>query len=208
MSSRMLLTAVVLALTIGAGNMSSALGREQGRLAAFAARQDLHDEVCICMADGRISPQERAEILKAARKILTPEEYPGFKANLDRVSPPVPMEEKLISTVVKKKPPVASKPSNPELPLNVTPEESPVFEENLDQVSPPVPVEEKPHTTVAKKKPQTASKSTKSTLPWGFPWSSTAKKPAKKHKKSGEMIVTDEKEADEVILSDRVAKSR
>jgi len=82
MSIAMMLLAVVLA---GAVETASA---EPGRLAAFTARQDLRDEVCIAMANGHISRGERYAILLHAKAILKPEEYEGFKRAMDRLSPP------------------------------------------------------------------------------------------------------------------------
>ena len=76
-------------VTLGAvGSVAEVTGLQPGRLAALTARQGLRSEVCIALADGQISRTERYQILADARRILKPEEYPGFKRYLDRVSPP------------------------------------------------------------------------------------------------------------------------
>jgi len=89
MRSRLPMGVVALLLTIIAGGSSVAFGMKPSRLTAFAARQNLCDEVCIAIADGRISAWERAEILIGAKQILYPKEYLVFKRALDRVSPPL-----------------------------------------------------------------------------------------------------------------------
>ena len=58
------------------------------RLAALTARQHLHDEVCVAMADGQIDPVERFTILSHAKGILARQEYDGLKRTMDRLSPP------------------------------------------------------------------------------------------------------------------------
>ena len=58
------------------------------RLVALTARQKLHDDVCIAMADGRIDPAERFAILSHAKGVLTKQEYEGLKRSMDRLSPP------------------------------------------------------------------------------------------------------------------------
>jgi hypothetical protein len=63
---------------------------EPSRLAAFSARQELRDEVCVAMAGGQISRGDRYAILSHAKTILKPEEYEGLKRAMDRVSPPKP----------------------------------------------------------------------------------------------------------------------
>jgi hypothetical protein len=81
---------------------------EPGRLAAFAARQDLYDEVCIARAEGKISPASRYTILADAKQILTPPEYEGFKRSLDRIAPPPPPQVAKHPTI-KRLPKVAQK---------------------------------------------------------------------------------------------------
>jgi hypothetical protein len=54
----------------------------------MAARQDLHDLVCILSSDGHVSGPHRAVILEQARNMLPPEEYRSFKRALDRIPPP------------------------------------------------------------------------------------------------------------------------
>ena len=61
---------------------------EPSRLAALTARQNLHDEVCIAMADGQIDPAERFAILTHAKGVLTHPEYEGLKRAMNRLSPP------------------------------------------------------------------------------------------------------------------------
>jgi len=85
-----------------AGGITTVTAQGPGRLAALSARQQLRDEVCIAMADGRISRLERFFILTDARRILKPEEYASFKQSLDRLAPPPP-------PVVKKQPATAAK---------------------------------------------------------------------------------------------------
>jgi hypothetical protein len=87
MSIRLPMVAVLL-LMIVAGGASVANAWGTSRLAALAARQDLHDEVCIAMAGGHLSPERRFEILADARKILSPAEFEAFGRALDRVAPP------------------------------------------------------------------------------------------------------------------------
>ena len=178
MSNRLPLVAAVLALTIVPGSVPTASGREPGRLAAFAARQDLHDEVCIAMRDGRISREERAEILTSAKKILTPDEYAGFKDNIDRISPPKPAVEKK-STPSKQ---VAEK-----------------------KLAPPKKAVEKHPALAAKKKPSMFSLPITSFLGSTSVPKNTAKKPAKTGE-SFVSDQTESKEPDEVILTDRVAE--
>ena len=74
-----------------AGGIAEITAQGQGHLAALSARQQLRDEVCIAMADGRITHFERHLILAHARRILQPEEYQQFKESLDRLSPPTPV---------------------------------------------------------------------------------------------------------------------
>ena len=58
-----------------AGGMAEITAQGQGHLAALSARQQLRDEVCIAMADGRVTHFECYLILAHARRILKPEEY-------------------------------------------------------------------------------------------------------------------------------------
>ena len=80
----------VLLLGVGAVAPVAAFEFKPSRLEALAARHDLRDQVCIAMADGRLSAWERAEILTDAKRILHPEEYVAFKRALDRLAPPPP----------------------------------------------------------------------------------------------------------------------
>ena len=77
-----------LLLAIIAAGPAAAFEIRPSRLEALAARHGLRDQVCIAMADGRISVQERIEILMDAKNILYPEEYRIFKRALNQVSPP------------------------------------------------------------------------------------------------------------------------
>ncbi len=79
--------AALLLATIAAGP-AAAFEIKLSRLEALAARQGLRDMVCIAMADGRVSVQERTVILMDAKNILYPEEYRIFKRAFNRVSPP------------------------------------------------------------------------------------------------------------------------
>jgi hypothetical protein len=58
------------------------------RLAALTARQNLHDDVCIALADGRIDPMERFTIFSHAKGVLAKQEYEGLKQTMNRLSPP------------------------------------------------------------------------------------------------------------------------
>jgi len=58
------------------------------RLVALTARQNLHDDVCIAMADGQIDPAERFTILSHAKEVLAKQEYEGLKRTMNRLSPP------------------------------------------------------------------------------------------------------------------------
>lgn len=71
-----------------AGGIAQITAQGHGRLAAMSARQQLRDEVCIAMADGRMTHFERTLILANAKRILKPEECTQFKESLDRLSPP------------------------------------------------------------------------------------------------------------------------
>ncbi len=69
------------------GTLCHVMGWKQGSMASFTARQELRDEVCIAMSDGRMSRTERFEILSDAQALLSPEEFEGFKQALDRHAP-------------------------------------------------------------------------------------------------------------------------
>jgi hypothetical protein len=69
------------------GVLGGDLGLGQGRYTSLAARQDLRDEVCIAMSDGRLSPDERQQILSDAKRVLKPQEYAAFKQSLEQRSP-------------------------------------------------------------------------------------------------------------------------
>jgi len=58
------------------------------RLAALTARQNLHDDVCIALNDGRIDPVERFTILSHAKGVLNRQEYEGLKRTMNRLSSP------------------------------------------------------------------------------------------------------------------------
>jgi hypothetical protein len=74
----------LLMLTV-AGGASVATGRELGRLAALAAKQDLYDEVCIALADGSISRDEQRDLLSFGKDILKPDEYQQFRVTMSRL---------------------------------------------------------------------------------------------------------------------------
>jgi hypothetical protein len=78
----------LIALTILSSNHVAAVAKESNPRATLAARQDLNDKFCVAMADGRIAPSERADILRYAKKILKPEEYSVYKQKLDALCPP------------------------------------------------------------------------------------------------------------------------
>jgi hypothetical protein len=100
---------VLVLIVVGCGTQGATAG-EPGRLAALAARQDLCDEICIARAEGKISPENRYTILADARKILSPEEYAGFRRAFDRIAPPPP-PALAKHTSVKRLPSVAQKKS-------------------------------------------------------------------------------------------------
>jgi hypothetical protein len=66
----------------------AALTGQRSRFAAIAARHDLRDEVCLAMADGRMTGAERYQIMSDAKRILKPEEYVGFQRAVDRMTRP------------------------------------------------------------------------------------------------------------------------
>ena len=110
MAMRWLLSMATVLVILGtASGIRMAAAGEPGHLAALAARQNLCDEVCIAIAmgDGRLTPGRRYEILSDAKRILKPEEYAGFRQNLDRVSPPPPPAQHVAS--IKRLPMVAKK---------------------------------------------------------------------------------------------------
>jgi len=80
------ITVLLTAMVAGGGSVAS--GWDMGRLARFAARQDLRDEVCVAMADGVVTPQEKSELLGDAKKILSAEELTAFQRFMDRLCPP------------------------------------------------------------------------------------------------------------------------
>jgi hypothetical protein len=98
----------LLNLTV-AGSVTEVTAQGPGRLAALSARQQLRDEVCIAMADGRISRLERFLILADGKRILKPEEYAGFRESLERLSPPAPVLTKQPVKIAQKKPAPAMK---------------------------------------------------------------------------------------------------
>ena len=58
------------------------VARGSSRLSEMAARQDLHDLVCIAASDGHLSGLHRAMLLEHARNILPLQEYRSFKQAL------------------------------------------------------------------------------------------------------------------------------
>lgn len=92
MRSQFPLGVVAVLMTIVAGSVSVATAGEPGRLQALAEREQLRDDVCIAMADGKIDNMERYEMLSHAKVVLKPEEYEGFKRALARLSPPTPVK--------------------------------------------------------------------------------------------------------------------
>ena len=64
------------------------VARGSSRLSEMAARQDLHDLVCIAASDGHLSGLHRAMLLEHARNILPLQEYRSFKQALNRIPPP------------------------------------------------------------------------------------------------------------------------
>ena len=114
MRNRLSIGVAALLLAIIAAGPAAA---KPSRLVAFAARQDLRDMVCIAIADGRISAQERIIILIDAKKILYPEEYRIFKRAFNRVSPP---PKKRVARrpvkIARKQPPPKPQPTAPPKP--------------------------------------------------------------------------------------------
>ncbi len=88
MKKHILIGLAALLPAVVAGGPSAAFELKPSRLEALAARHDLCDEVCIALADGKLSDWERTEILIDAKRILYPREFTGFKRALDRVAPP------------------------------------------------------------------------------------------------------------------------
>ncbi len=56
--------------------------------AAFAARQNIKNQVLAAMSDGKITPDERRDILSPAKDILSAKEYVGLVNTMNRLSPP------------------------------------------------------------------------------------------------------------------------
>ncbi len=56
--------------------------------AAFAAKQEIKNQVLDAMADGKITPDERRDILSHAKDILSAKEYVGLVNTMNRLSPP------------------------------------------------------------------------------------------------------------------------
>jgi hypothetical protein len=69
------------------GRLAELTAQGPGRLAKLSARQQLNDQVCIAMADGRISRFERSMLLASARQVLTPEEFVVFRQSIDQSTP-------------------------------------------------------------------------------------------------------------------------
>ena len=108
------------------GTIRSTLGVPPSSRVALAARQDLRDEVCIAMADGRLSNDERRWIIIDAKEVLNKEEYPAFKAWLNKRSPPPASARQIVK--VKRKPErkevattltIKAPPLEPTIPTNV-----------------------------------------------------------------------------------------
>ena len=90
------------------------------RLAALAARQDLCDEVAVATAKGRLTNDDRIEILADAKSILKPEEYQTFKRSLDRRWPPAQKKP-----TAKHSPKTARKATGPSQPAQAKPPAGP-----------------------------------------------------------------------------------
>ncbi len=95
MRLRWMFGAVLLLATLATSGQTLAAGKDSGRLAALAARQDLCDMVCFAMTEGHMNPVYRGIILQQAKSVLSPEEYVSFKRSLDRVAPPPPPRPKM-----------------------------------------------------------------------------------------------------------------
>ena len=118
---RLLLTlgAALLLATLAVGGQSLAAGNESGRLAAFAARQDLCDMICYFKAGGSISQANRVLILNRAKSVLSHEEYQTFKQTLDRIAPPKPkLKHKHVAKTAQKKPAAVQKGSELVIPAS------------------------------------------------------------------------------------------
>jgi hypothetical protein len=96
----------VMRLTL-AGKLAQITAQGPGRLAALSARQQLRDQVCIAMADGKLSRYERSVLLANAKQMLKPEEYASFRESLNRVSPPAPPAKYAVRSGTKRLPVVA-----------------------------------------------------------------------------------------------------
>jgi hypothetical protein len=84
------------------GHLAFITAGNPSRLAALDARQQLRDQVCYAMADGRISRPERQVLLENAKRVLRPEEYTAFRESLDRLSPPMPATGRNATMVAKR----------------------------------------------------------------------------------------------------------
>lgn len=107
------------------GTIKNTFGVKPNPRTALAARQDLRDEVCMAMADGRLNSMERRWILNDAKEILTKEEYPSFRQWINRLSPPPKTSVRRTVKTVRKEKEVATtltikKPApEPTIPTNI-----------------------------------------------------------------------------------------
>jgi hypothetical protein len=88
---------VVAALGFAAGNSAA----QSTGPAAFAAKQKIKNQVLAAMDDGKITSDERRNILSHAKDILSAKEYVGLVETINRLSPPEnPVSEELGYTPV------------------------------------------------------------------------------------------------------------
>lgn len=92
-------TAALLLAMLAANGQFLFAGTQSGRLAAFAARQDLSDMIAFAQADGKITPVERSLILQEAQWALSKPEYERFVQAFDRIAPPPPKAKPVVQRV-------------------------------------------------------------------------------------------------------------
>ena len=79
---------LALAAPVVFGLLASNIAAQSTGPAAFAAKQEIKNQVLAAMSDGKITPNERRDILSHAKDKLSANEYVGLVNTLNRLSPP------------------------------------------------------------------------------------------------------------------------
>jgi len=81
---------MLLALSVTAvfGLLAGNIAAQSTGPAALAAKQEIKNQVLAAMSDGKITPDERRDILSHAKDILSAKEYVGLVETINRLSPP------------------------------------------------------------------------------------------------------------------------